>query len=44
MGENGAAMMFGPQKGASPAQVQQLEAAMGRYNELIKKKTGNDGR
>jgi glycerate kinase len=43
MGENGAAMMFGPQKGASPAQVQQLEVAMGRYNELIKKKTGNDG-
>lgn len=35
LGEYGAARMFGPQKGAGPEQVQELEAALTRWAEVL---------
>jgi glycerate 2-kinase len=41
-GENGASAIFGPQKGASPEMVQQLEENLTRYARLIHKELGKD--
>lgn len=41
-GAEGAAYVFSPQKGASPAQVQQLDAALGNYARVLKKQLGSD--
>lgn len=35
LGEHGAAAMFAPQKGATPAQVRELEAALRNWSELV---------
>lgn len=40
LGENGAAKVFGPQKGASPETVVMLEASLNRLAEVILNKTG----
>jgi glycerate kinase len=42
MGPHGAAAVFGPQKGADPAAVRQLEAALGRLSQVIAARTGSD--
>ncbi len=42
LGENGAAVVFGPQKGASPEDVQVLEKHLGRFFELAARQTGRD--
>lgn len=42
LGKGGAAEIFGPQKGASPVQVQTLEAAMMRLAAAIYRHTGRD--
>ncbi|MBE7169474.1 MAG: glycerate kinase [Williamsia sp.] len=42
LGPVGAAAMFGPQKGASPQAVQQLDAALARFAELALVQTGRD--
>lgn len=42
LGERGVARVFAPQKGASPAQVEQLERGLIRYAELIRQTTGLD--
>lgn len=42
LGQNGAAHIFGPQKGANPEMVNQLENCMSRYNEILFDETGND--
>lgn len=39
-GENGASVIFGPQKGASPKDIQQLDSALSHYAGLIEKQTG----
>lgn len=39
LGPNGAAAVFAPQKGASPADVQQLEASLKHWSEVIAQKT-----
>ncbi|UHA73806.1 glycerate kinase family protein [Paenibacillus sp. 481] len=39
-GENGVARIFGPQKGATPSQVQQLEAALEQYSAIIERDLG----
>lgn len=41
-GEYGAARVFGPQKGATPAQVKSLEAGLERLGELIQRQLGVD--
>jgi len=41
-GERGASAVFGPQKGASPAMVAELDAALGRFAELAAAATGRD--
>jgi glycerate kinase len=41
-GPQGAAAIFGPQKGADPAAVRQLEAALGRLSQVIAARTGSD--
>lgn len=41
-GPSGAARVFGPQKGASPADIELLEARMLRMAERIKSETGTD--
>lgn len=41
-GEHGASAMFGPQKGASPEQVRQLDAALARYAEVAARTLGQD--
>ncbi|MDF3933937.1 glycerate kinase family protein [Pseudomonas citronellolis] len=41
-GEHGASAVFGPQKGASPAQVEQLDAALRRYAEVAARTLGQD--
>jgi glycerate kinase len=43
-GPHGASAIFGPQKGASPAQVQQLDQALGHFAELCAQALGNDVR
>lgn len=40
LGENGAAHVFGPQKGATPETVMQLDAILSHYAEIIEKETG----
>jgi glycerate kinase len=42
LGESGAAAVFGPQKGASPAQVLQLDRALARWAALTAAATGRD--
>lgn len=42
LGERGVARVFGPQKGATPEQVEQLDAAMERYAACIENATGHD--
>lgn len=42
LGENGAAKVFGPQKGAGPEMVDILEEALTRLSEVIRNKTGKD--
>jgi glycerate kinase len=40
VGELGAAAVFGPQKGAAPADVAALDAALGRWADLLERTTG----
>lgn len=42
LGTNGAAHIFGPQKGAGPKKVEILEKSMAHFNDIIFKKTGED--
>jgi glycerate kinase len=42
LGANGAAAMFGPQKGASFNDVLQLDAALARLSEITQRQTGKD--
>lgn len=42
LGPRGVSRVFGPQKGASPKQINQLEAAMQRYATCLKTTTGID--
>ncbi len=42
LGPNGAAAVYGPQKGASPEQVTVLEAALTRYARVVRDTTGTD--
>ena len=42
LGDNGAAAMFGPQKGASPQGVKQLDAALTRLTQVMLQQTGKD--
>jgi glycerate kinase len=44
LGERGAAATYGPQKGASPAQVAELDGRLARYAELLRGVTGRDER
>lgn len=39
-GERGASAVFGPQKGATPQMVQQLDAALHHYAQIIERDTG----
>ncbi|MHC8366606.1 glycerate kinase [Pseudomonas sp. ZT5P21] len=43
-GHHGASAIFGPQKGASPAQVEQLDRALGHFAELCAKTLNKDVR
>jgi glycerate kinase len=43
-GRQGAAYVYGPQKGASPEQVEQLDRALGRFADLVAEATGRDHR
>ncbi|WP_413112353.1 glycerate kinase [Thaumasiovibrio sp. DFM-14] len=43
-GECGASAVFGPQKGASEQQVQQLDAALSHFAQIAKQQTGIDHR
>jgi glycerate kinase len=42
LGEHGASAVFGPQKGATPAMVAQLDAALARYAAVLHATTGCD--
>jgi glycerate kinase len=42
LGANGAAKIFGPQKGATPSDIKRLEAALERFSEIIKNQTGRN--
>lgn len=42
LGENGAAKIFGPQKGANENDVQKLEAALTQLRDVVFKQTGKD--
>ena len=42
LGPSGSAAVFGPQKGANPQAVQQLDAALRRLSEIVLKQTGRD--
>jgi glycerate kinase len=42
LGEQGAASVFGPQKGAGPKAVVKLEASLSRLSEVVKGLTGQD--
>ncbi len=44
LGEQGAAAIFGPQKGASPQQVAELDRALDHYADLVTAATGEDAR
>lgn len=41
-GKNGASAVFGPQKGATPAQVATLDAALMRFSQVVEATTGTD--
>jgi glycerate kinase len=41
-GPRGASAVFGPQKGATPAMVAQLDAALARYADVIRRDLGQD--
>jgi len=41
-GERGASAVFGPQKGATPDMVRQLDAALTRFAEVARESTGKD--
>ena len=43
-GPEGASAVFGPQKGAGPAQIEALDAALGRFAEVVGECTGLDVR
>jgi allantoinase len=43
-GPTGAAAVYGPQKGASPGQVEVLDAALGRFASVVAEATGRDWR
>lgn len=43
-GPHGAAAVYGPQKGASPIQVEQLDRALGRWADVVAAATGADHR
>jgi glycerate kinase len=40
LGRSGAAEVFGPQKGAGPEQVRELEAALARWADVLEERTG----
>jgi glycerate 2-kinase len=42
LGSKGVARVFGPQKGATPSQVEDLDAAMNRWAAVIRATTGQD--
>ena len=42
LGINGAAAVFGPQKGAKPTDVLKLDAALAHFSEVVYKQTGKD--
>ena len=42
LGAAGAAAVYGPQKGATPADVARLEAALGHWADLVARTTGHD--
>jgi len=42
LGEEGAAAIFGPQKGASPDDVQKLNTFLARFSDLARQRTGKD--
>lgn len=42
LGQDGAAAVFGPQKGADPAMVAALDAALGRWADVLAAATGKD--
>ena len=42
LGPNGAAAVFGPQKGAQPQEVQTLERGLHHWSELVSRATGRD--
>jgi glycerate kinase len=42
LGNNGSAAVFGPQKGASPAMVEQLDAALSHFRDIALATTGRD--
>jgi glycerate kinase len=42
IGANGAAAVFGPQKGASPAAVKRLESGLRRFAQIVARQTGVD--
>jgi glycerate kinase len=44
LGPTGAAATYGPQKGASPAQVAELDAALARFADGLRSATGRDER
>jgi glycerate 2-kinase len=43
-GPEGAAAVYGPQKGAEPAQVRQLDTALARWADIVAATTGHDHR
>lgn len=43
-GPNGAAAVYGPQKGADPTQVDQLDAALAHFADVVSAQTGQDER
>jgi len=42
VGPRGASFVFGPQKGATPAMVEQLDAALAHYADIIRRDGGQD--
>ena len=42
LGKNGSAAVFGPQKGASPKEVEQLEASLTQFNKVVLETMGID--
>jgi glycerate kinase len=44
LGDRGAAAVYGPQKGASPEQVLQLDAALAHWADVVEEVTGRDDR